>query len=82
MYVPNLRKNLVSIVVLEDRGYEAMFKKGNFFLKHLATGQVKKIDSRVKNLYALEVEGACKYLRRKQMVNDLVVEREKLSLKM
>ena len=40
------------------------------------------IGSRVKNLYALEVEDACKALRSKEVVNDLVVEREKLSLNM
>ena len=33
-------------------------------------------------MYALEVEDACKALRRKAVVNDLVVEREKLSLNM
>ena len=43
---------------------------------------MKQIGSRVKDLYALKVEDACKALRRKSMVNDLVVEREKLSLDM
>ena len=33
-------------------------------------------------MYVLEVKDACKYLRRKVVVNDLVVEREKLSLNM
>ena len=82
LYVPDLRKNIVSVAVLEDCGYEVMFRKGNFFLEHIATGQVKQISSRVKNLYALEVEDACKALRRKAVVSDLVVEREKLSLNM
>ena len=41
LYVPGLRKNLVSVVVLEDRGYAVMFIKGNFFLKHIAMRQVK-----------------------------------------
>ena len=80
LYVLVLRKNLVSIAVLEYHGYEVMFIKGNFFLEHIATGQVKQISSRVKNLYALEVEDSCKYLRRKVVVNDLVVEREQISL--
>ena len=79
LYVPGLRKNLVSIAVLEDHGYEVIFRKGNYFLKHIAIGQVKKINVRVKNLYALEVEDACKALRSKAMVNELVVEREQLS---
>ena len=82
LYFLGLRKNLVSVVVLEYHGYEVMFRKGKVFLKHIATGQVKQIGSRVKNLYALKVEDACKDLRRKIVVNDLVVEREKLSLNM
>ena len=82
MYVPGLKKNLVSIAVLEDCGYEVMFRKGKFFLKHISTRQLKHIGARVKNLYALEVEDACKALRRKVVSNDLVVDREKLFLNM
>ena len=82
LYVPGLRKNLVSIAVLEDSGYEVMFRKGKVFLKHIAMGWVKQTSARVKNLYALEVEDACKYFRRKLVVSDLVVEREKLFLNM
>jgi len=37
---------------------------------------VKQIDSRVKNLYALEVQDACKALRSKATNGDLVIERE------
>ena len=33
-------------------------------------------------MYSLEVEDACKALRRQSVVNDLVVEREQLSLNM
>ena len=43
MYVPGLKKNLVSISMLEDRGYDVIFSKGKAFLRHIATGQVKKI---------------------------------------
>ena len=82
MYVPGLNNNLVFVAVLEDRGYEVMLRKRNFFLKHIATGKVKQISCRVKNLYALKVEDACKALRRKSVVSDLVVEREQLSLNM
>ena len=82
MYVPGLKKNLVSIAVLEDPGYEVMFRKGKIFLKHIAAGQVNQISVRVKNLYSLKVEDACKALRIKAVVSDLVVEREKLSLNM
>jgi len=37
---------------------------------------VKQIGSWVKNLYALEVQDACKSLRSKENDGDLVVERE------
>jgi len=44
---------------------------------------VKQINVLVKNLYALEVEDACKSLRRKENIRYLVVEREHdLPLKM
>jgi len=56
MYVPKLKKNLVSDAMLEDRDYDVFFSKGKAFLRHIATGQVKKIWIRVKNLYKLEVE--------------------------
>ena len=58
LHVLGLRKNLVYIAVLEERGYEVMFRKGKVFIKHIAMGQVKKIGVRVKNLYALKVEDA------------------------
>ena len=44
---------------------------------------MKQINSRVKNLYALEVQDACKALRSKSKVRDSVVERaSKLPLNM
>eukprot|EP00253_Pinus_taeda_P001491 PITA_01491 len=55
MYVPRLKKNLIFVVMLEDRGYDVIFPKGKAFLRHIAMGQVKKIWIRVKNLYKLEV---------------------------
>eukprot|EP00253_Pinus_taeda_P003716 PITA_03716 len=36
MYILGLKKNLVSIAVLEDRGYDAFFNKGKSFLRHIA----------------------------------------------
>ena len=75
-YVPGLKRNLVSIVMLEDRGYDVVFSKGKVFLRHIITRQVKQIGSRVKNLYALEVQDACKALSSKATDGDLVVERE------
>ena len=40
-YVPGLKRNLVSITMLEDRGYDVIFSKGKVFLKHIITRQVK-----------------------------------------
>ena len=44
-YVPGLKRNLVSMVMLEDRGYDVVFSKGKVFLRHITTRQVKKISS-------------------------------------
>ena len=55
-YVPRLKRNLVLIAMLEDRGYDVFFSKGKVFLRHIITRQVKQIGSRVKNLYALKVQ--------------------------
>ena len=82
-YVPGLKKNLVLVAMLEDKGYDVVFSKGKVFLRHITTGQVKQIGAQVKNLYVLEVQDACKALRSKAKVRDLVVEREsKLPLNM
>ena len=62
--------------MLEDKGYDIFFSKGRAFLRHITTRQVKQIGSWVKNLYALEVQDACKALKSKAKVRDLVVERE------
>jgi len=35
MYVYVLKKNLVSIVVLEDKGYDVVFSRGKAYLKHV-----------------------------------------------
>ena len=75
-YVPGLKRNLVSIAMLEDRGYDVVFSKGKVFLRHIITRQVKQIGSRVKYLYALDVQDACKALRSKAIDGDMVVERE------
>eukprot|EP00253_Pinus_taeda_P024009 PITA_24009 len=64
-YVPGLKNNLLSIAMLEDKGYDVVFSKGKVFLRHITTGQVKQIGSRIQNLYALEVQDACKALRSK-----------------
>ena len=57
MHVPGLKKKLVSIAMLEDRGYDVFFSEGKSFLRHKATRQAKNIGIRVKNLYKLDVDG-------------------------
>ena len=34
-YVTRLKKNLVSIAMLEDKGYDVVFNKGKVFLRHI-----------------------------------------------
>eukprot|EP00253_Pinus_taeda_P018321 PITA_18321 len=55
-YVPSLKKNLVSIAMPEDKGYDVVFSKGKVFLRHIGTGQTKRIGIQVNNLYKLEVD--------------------------
>eukprot|EP00253_Pinus_taeda_P017428 PITA_17428 len=55
-YVPVLKKNLVFVAMLEDKGYDVVFSKGNVFLRHIGTRKTKRIEIRVKNLYKLEVD--------------------------
>jgi len=43
LYVPGLKKNLVSVDILEDKRYDAIFSKGNAYLKHLTFEVVKQI---------------------------------------
>jgi len=56
MFILGLKKNLNSVAVLEDRGYDVIFRKGKAFLRHISTRQVKHIRVHVKNLYKLDVE--------------------------
>jgi hypothetical protein len=46
MHVPDLKKNLVSVTMLEDKGYDVVFSSGKPYLRHKAMGQVKKIGIR------------------------------------
>lgn len=57
MHVPGLNKNLVSVAMLEDRGYDVVFSEGKTFLQYKTKGQEKRIGIRVKNIYKLEVDG-------------------------
>ena len=40
-FIPRLKKNLVFAAVLEDSGYDAIFRKGKVFLRNIAMGRVK-----------------------------------------
>eukprot|EP00253_Pinus_taeda_P027300 PITA_27300 len=55
-YVAGLKENLVSVAMLEDKGYDVVFRKGKAFLRHIAMAQTKRIGIRVKNIYKLEVD--------------------------
>ena len=43
MHVASLKKILVYVAMLEDRGYDVIFSEGKAFLHHKPTRQVKNI---------------------------------------
>jgi len=57
MHVPGLTKNLISVAMLEDKGYDVVFSEGKAFLHSKTTGETRKIGVRVRNLYQLHVDG-------------------------
>ena len=57
MHVLGLKKNLISVVMLEDKGYDVVFSEGKAFLRSKTTGETRKIGVRVRNLYQLHVDG-------------------------
>eukprot|EP00253_Pinus_taeda_P021923 PITA_21923 len=67
-YVSGLKKNLVSVAMIEDKGYDVVFSKGKAFLRHIGTGQTKRIGIRVKNLYKLEVDDCAALSSKVEMV--------------
>ena len=64
MHVPGLKKNLISVSMLEDKGYDVVFSEGKAFLRSKTTGETRKIGVRTQNLYQLQVDDcaamACK----------------------
>jgi len=64
MHVLGLKKNLISVAMLEDKGYDVVFSEGKAFLRSKTTGETRKIGVRVKYLYQLHVDDcasmACK----------------------
>ena len=44
-YVLGMKKNLVSVTMLEEKGYDVVLSKGKVFLRHITMRQVKQIGS-------------------------------------
>ena len=57
MHVPGLKKNMISVAMLEDKGYDVVFSEGKAFLRSNTIRETQKIGVRVKNLYQLQVGG-------------------------
>ena len=53
MHVPGLKKNLISVAMLEDKGYYVVFSEAKAFLRSKTTGQTRGIGVRVKNICQL-----------------------------
>ena len=68
MHVPGLKKNLVSVPMLEDRGYDVVFSEGKAFLRHKKMGQTKRIWIRVNNLYKMEVDSCATMMGKEEEV--------------
>jgi transposase InsO family protein len=58
LYVPRLKKNLVSVSVLEHKGYEVFFRQGKVFIKPLNSRTPVQLGVRAKTLYRLQFETA------------------------
>ena len=43
LHVPGLMKNLISVAMLEDKGYDVVFSEGKSFLHSKTTGETRKI---------------------------------------
>eukprot|EP00253_Pinus_taeda_P006167 PITA_06167 len=67
-YVPGLKKNIVSVSMLEDKGYDVVFSKGKVFLRYIGTGQTKQIEIQVKNLYNMELDDYAALSSKAEMV--------------
>lgn len=56
LYIPGLKKYLVSVATLENKGYEIIFSKGKAYIKPSISLAAKQIEVTMKNLYKLQVE--------------------------
>ncbi|MBD3828844.1 C2HC-type zinc finger protein [Stenotrophomonas sp.] len=43
MHVPGLKKNLISVAMLEDKGYDVVFSEGKAFMRSKTIGETRKI---------------------------------------
>eukprot|EP00253_Pinus_taeda_P029439 PITA_29439 len=57
MHVLGLKKNIISVVMLEYKEHDVVFSKGKSFLRSKTTGETRNIGVRVRNLYQLHVDG-------------------------
>ena len=55
-YVPGLRKNLISVFIIEDRGFEVLFREGHVYIlpKWASFASTKVIGTRCGKLYRLD----------------------------
>ena len=67
-YVPCLKKNLLFVAMLEDKGYDVVTNKGKALLRHISMGQTKRIGIQVKNLYKLEVDDCAALSSKEELV--------------
>lgn len=68
-YVLGMKKNLVSIAMLEDKGYDVVFSKGKAFLRHIGWIDQEDWDS-VNNIYKLEVYDCAALSSKAELVQD------------
>lgn len=66
--MPGKKKFFIFVAILEDKGYDLMFNKRKAFIKHAATGKVKKNCVRVKKLYKIEVDACTKFRSKEKHV--------------
>ena len=43
VYVPGLKKNMISVAMLEYKGYDVVFSEGKAFLRSKATSETRRI---------------------------------------
>eukprot|EP00253_Pinus_taeda_P033976 PITA_33976 len=64
-----LKKNLASIAMLEDKGYDVVFSLVKVFLRHIGTRQTKQIGIQINNLHKLQVEDCASHSSKAEEVH-------------